>query len=188
MRVVNREKLASAVTVKQLKEQLRIEHTDEDELLVGIALAAERWVEDETETTIGTTLWTYEAADFPGVLEVGHPPVQGIKLSYRDTSGNWLYLVEDTTYYVERDLYGARAATLAGQAWPAVWGTGRCVRAEVLAGFEPGKAEAGIAAVVLFVAGYLYETREAGGGQSSEDEAQKAWRRAAAPFYRGLRR
>ena len=153
------------VTIGEAKAHLRLDITDDDELLSGYILAARSWVEGQTHRALAGQTWDY-SIDFAWPYKFGRQwielplsPVQSVtSITYIDSGG------------VERTLaagdYQAICRTNSsyivpayGKTFPAVRGQPAAITVRFVAGYAEAPSE--LKQAIMLLAGHFYENREA---------------------------
>jgi uncharacterized phiE125 gp8 family phage protein len=94
---------AEPVSLTDAKEQLRITHSDDDDYITALIVAAREWAEEFTKTSFITQTWTAEYPSWPvdRILDLPRPPLQSVTtLKYRDAD-DAQQTISDTQYQVE---------------------------------------------------------------------------------------
>jgi len=108
------------VTLDEVKDHLRIEHTDHDSQLLGLITASRDWVESYTNRALVQQTWKYYLQDCPSgdEFELPFPPLQSVtSIKYTDsddTETEW----SDTEYEVDTDSEPGRVILAYGYTWP----------------------------------------------------------------------
>lgn len=149
--------LDNVVSVAELKNFLRVEHTADDALIRHIRDAAVAYVEEYTNTAIGTATWTAYADRFvPLALPVG--PVSAItSISYLATNGGTYETLGTGYYFPDLDGKPARirfvdAPTLADDELSAV-------KIVFTGGFADTDVPAAIVHAIYMLTANMYEQR-----------------------------
>lgn len=154
------------VTLSDMKLHLRVDITDDDNLISVLISAARAYVENNLRRALITQTWNLTMGHWPFDNQFCYPlpPLQsGAAVSYFDSSGTE-WTLDPTTYRVDTASSPGRLVLGFGQRWPA---TTLRTSGAILAPFTCGYGADGttvpapiIAAIKLMV-GNLYENREA---------------------------
>ena len=147
---------AEPVTIAELKEQLRIDHSDEDALLGAKITAARRHVENLTGTAIAPATYEFFLDSFPlAEIELPRAPVISVStVSYIGADG-----IEVNATDYEVDTASPRGWIVPTAAWPTAMATINAVRVRFVAGYET--APESLREANLHLAAWWYENREA---------------------------
>lgn len=110
------------VSLAELKLHLRIDHSDEDELLKSILLTARETVENFTARALLTQTWDYCLNYWPDgdFIELPYGNLQSVtSVKYKDSDGTETTLTETTDYLVETNKeQKGRIVLPYGESWP----------------------------------------------------------------------
>lgn len=110
------------VSLAELKLHLRIDHSDEDELLKLILLTARESVENFTARALLTQTWDICLDSFPNgdFIELPYGNLQSVtSVKYKDSDGTETTLTETTDYLVETNKeQKGRIVLPYGESWP----------------------------------------------------------------------
>ena len=110
------------VSLAELKLHLRIDHSDEDELLKLILLTARESVENFTARALLSQTWDYCLNDWPDedFIELPYGNLQSVtSVKYKDCDGTETTLTETTDYLVETNKeQKGRIVLPYGVSWP----------------------------------------------------------------------
>ena len=126
------------VTLAEVKEHLRIDHSDHDTMLEGLIQASREHVEMTTgRALVGQT----RVASFPtwGVFALPGAPVQSVSaIRYTDTSGT-INTVPADNYVLLPDRTPAAVVRAHGAQWPgaAIYPDAYPIEVEYVCGYEP---------------------------------------------------
>lgn len=154
------------LTLLEAKAHLRVDHSDEDELIDGLIAAATAQIEGMGRALVNQT-WTVKIPEFPGSGSViGLPllPVQSISaITYYDTAGVSQTLAS-SVYALLTDHLGAYVSLQVGQSWPSAYAREDAATITFVAGYgADGSAVPGdIIQAILQMVGFWYERRDAG--------------------------
>lgn len=166
------------LTLDEAKLHLRVDYTEDDELIAGLIAAARAAAETETQRQLVTATWRYLADSFPGPSLVGvpygttysHPghaillpksPVQSVtQITYLDMQGVRQVLPAET-YTVPDDQDLTRITPVFGRIWPPCLPQIGCIQVDFVAGYG-GYADvpAAIKSWMKLLVGAMYENRE----------------------------
>ena len=162
------------VSVAEVRAHLRIDHTDEDELLAGYVRAATDWCENFLGRSLVTRTLRLTRPRFPGscgAIELPDGPVASVtEIGYRDLDGaDQVVPAED--YIAVLDAVVPWVEPVSGVSWPATELHPQAVRVTYVAGY--GDADAvprDIRQAILLLVGQFAEFREqvVGGAALSE--------------------
>lgn len=157
------------VTVSDLKDHLRVDFTDDDDLIEAILQAAIAAAEEYTGRSFIDQTWDYYLDAFPDEgkdIELPNPPlIEVTGLYYRDTAGDEQEY-SASNYLVDETGQKARIALAYGQSWPTIQERINAIRVRFRAGYlKPDSPDAAyvpfdIKAAIKLIAGTLYEHRE----------------------------
>jgi uncharacterized phiE125 gp8 family phage protein len=154
--------VGAAITTAQAKEHLRITHSDEDDYIEAITLAASEWCEDfQNKVYVAREVVDYLDSFPTEIRPVRSPLISVTSITYYDTDGN-LQTLANTVYDVGTFKEPGRISLKYNQSWPDT----RSIINAVIVTYQAGYvARANIPeeikhAVKLLV-GHLYENREA---------------------------
>lgn len=135
----------SALTVAEVKANLRITWSTEDALLQTYIDMAEAIIMEEIEVVYQETEFLLSLDEFPNEIQIEKHPVSSVdSITYTDLNGDSQSLVEDTDYYVDLNSFPVRiwsAVNLATASsntrfWPDVKQKPGCVQVAFTAGYE----------------------------------------------------
>lgn len=166
------------VTVAEVREHLRIDHTHEDRWLLAAIRTAREDVEGYTGRALMTqTLeWSLDGWPDEGWLRLPRPPLRSVvwvRWTAAVGGGVGTITPEGGTYLVDAVGSPGRIVLRPGAGWPdgeLAGANGVVVRYEAGYGGKAGDVPARIRHAVLMMVGHLYENREATlvGGQVVE--------------------
>lgn len=128
------------VTTAEIKEQLRIDHVDQDVFIDSLAKAAEEWVESALKRQLRTATWDLHLDCFPGLIEIRKCPVASItSVTYTDTDGDSQTLAASN---YSADLKGepARIEEAYNTTWPSTREIFNAVTIRFVAGYGAASA------------------------------------------------
>ena len=114
--------LAEAVSATDAKKHLRVEHSDEDSYISGLAQAAREHLEDTYNRTLVNTTWDYFRDSFPdghGTIDLPRPPLVSVtSVKYTTVTSTTAQTLAATSYIVDTNSEPGRIALKDGEAWP----------------------------------------------------------------------
>lgn len=155
------------VSLEQAKAHLRVDSSDEDDLIEGYLYSARDWAETFTRRALITQVWDLKLPDFGGdSMELPMPPLQSVSsISYVDTAGDSQTL--SSAYYTVRTPTGPHAPhgriTLNyGYTYPSTQGVPEAVTIRFTAGYGDDEADvpATIRTAIKQYVAELYKERE----------------------------
>lgn len=153
----------AAISVATLKQQVRVEHTDEDSLLSEILIAAFDHVD---RSGLGFALrsqtWDYQFDGWgTGGIRLPVWPVQSVAVTYLDTEGATQTLAADQ-YRLIPGGYPPLIVPARNVMWPAVLLGPAVVRGRVVCGHaDPIDMPRDFLRAILLLAAHWYDNREA---------------------------
>lgn len=108
------------VSLALAKSHLRVDGTDDDNLISGLIVAARRWCENYQNRTYMEQTWELWLDDFPAedYIEIPLPPLQSItSIKYYDTDDTEA-TVTATDYIVDATGFIGRVVLADGKSWP----------------------------------------------------------------------
>lgn len=146
------------VSVQQLKNQLRIEHSEEDELLKTYIVAAREYAESVTSNKVLKQQWQIAFDEFSDSMELPIRPLISVEsVQYVDTDGATQTL-DASIYSVDDFDFRAKINLAYGQDWPDTRAQSNAVLVNATFGNkQPPKR---IQQAILLMASHWYENRE----------------------------
>lgn len=150
------------VNIAELRDHLRLDHTDEDATLYRLIRAARQTCEDYCERAFVTQTWKLYLDTWPTEIECPRPPLIAVSsIAYVDTDGDSQTL-SSATYTVDTDSEPGRIYLAYNQSWPSIRSQDKAITVTYTAGYgttgqsvpEP------IRHAILLTAADLYELRE----------------------------
>lgn len=134
---VQTEKPATApVTIDEVMQAARIDGDEDRRQVEGLIDAATRYVEKKLWTQLVTAEWEMRLSRFPCENIELHPnPVQEAEVSYVNTSGQTVSLVEGTDYEVDTNCQPAVIRPTYNKSWPATRGHANDVTITLTCGY-----------------------------------------------------
>jgi uncharacterized phiE125 gp8 family phage protein len=170
---------AYPVSLQEMKDHLRVDGTDEDDLVTSLIAAGTGYAEAEARRAFVTQTWRLSLDAFPSPargcrsLESGQhglhdpiliplaPVIAVSSLTYVDTAGDtqtW----SSSNYTVDADAEPARVVPAYGVAWPATRDVPNAVKVTFTAGYGAASAVPdGVKVAIRMLAAHWYENREA---------------------------
>jgi len=153
----------AAVTTADMKEYLRVTHSNEDTLIASQVAAVTGKLEFWTDRSFTTQTWELLMDDFPSsdTIVLRKPPLQSItSIKYIDTAG-----AEQTfaaaNYEVDIKSKQGRIRLASGASWPSTKDVLNAVTIEFIAGYgQESKVPAQIKAAIKLKVGDFYENRQ----------------------------
>lgn len=156
------------VSLAEAKTQMRVDHSDEDDLFTEWIEAARELVEEDTSRQLVTATWLLHRDKFPRgnqPLRIAKPPVPSItSITYYDADGT-LQTFDSAKYRLDDTSAPARIVLVNGESWPVVESSRpKALTVEFVAGYGDATAVPRRAkqAIKLLV-GHWNEHREAVG-------------------------
>jgi uncharacterized phiE125 gp8 family phage protein len=166
------------VSVADVRDHLRIDHTDEDELLASYVRAATSWAEGVLGLSLMPRTLRQTRPCFGDRMELASGPVSAVSsIGYRDLDGadqvldpsGYLAILDEVVPYV---------CLAPGQSWPGTQVHPQAVTITYVAGHaSAGAISQDIRQAILLVVGQFYEFREpivAGAGLAKVPMAAEA--------------
>jgi uncharacterized phiE125 gp8 family phage protein len=157
------------VTLEDAKTHLRVDNTDEDDLIEGLIQTAREYCETFTGRAFITQTWYWKADRFPYFQKIylPRPPLVSITaVSYVDQNGTTQTWAPTTGYQLSQPA-GPKAGYASilpayGTSWPTTRYQLEAVTVEYVCGYgQPPAVPASIPAAMKLLIGHLYENREA---------------------------
>lgn len=114
------EPASEPISVSKLKEHLRVDISDDNDLIAGYLAAARDYVENTTWRSLVTQTWRLSLDGWPACGEVvlPRPPLQSVSsIVYYDSEGASNTLAS-SVYDVDTDSEPGRVVLAYGQSWP----------------------------------------------------------------------
>lgn len=156
---------AEVVSLDRAKAHLRVDHGDEDELIGGLARAAERHLsgpEGWLGRSIGLQTLTLRTIAFSLCARLPCGPVAEVtEVAYFDDVDGRVLVGADIYQLVDEGSVVARIELRAGRSWPFQFAPTTRVEISYVAGYPAGKAPDPLVQAMLLLIGHWYENREA---------------------------
>ena len=124
------------VSLADVKTRLKIDHNDEDSLLLAYIKAATKYAEETTWSTLVSATYVERWDCFPCVIVPKQCPLVSVTtLQYVDTAGTTQTLVAGTDYTVDAYQKPARIIPAFNKSWPATRGYANDVVLTYVAGY-----------------------------------------------------
>lgn len=156
--------IENIVSVQALKDNLRIRHSAQDQLLLEAIRDAYAFL-DGRDGWLGrailTQQWTLRLSEFADKIELPFPPLASVQtVKYRDTAGVLQTL--DSSVYVVVPAYVGYVTLAPEQQWPDIQCHPRAVEISFTAGYGAGAVvPRQIGRAIKFLASHLYENPSA---------------------------
>lgn len=176
------------LTLDDAKAHLRVDHSDEDELITGLIAAAEAHL-DGYGGTLGRALitqtWAVEFQAFRTRLDLPLAPLQSATIQYYDST-NTLQTLSSSIYAVLSDGLGPYVTLKYNQQWPQTYTRDDAVKVTWVAGYgaTAESVPAAIRSAILMLVAHLYDNRSAVNVGNSTTELPLAVTALLAPFRR----
>lgn len=146
------------VSVDDLKGQLRIDHNDEDALLIGYITAAREYAELVTGNLFLTQTWRIAFDEFADCMSLGKRPLQSVSsVTYIDTNGATQTL-SSAVYTVDDYDHIPKIYLNYGQSWPAIRAQKNAVLVNAVMGHKQPSER--IKQAIILICGAWYMARE----------------------------
>jgi len=184
---VLQEPTLEVITIDEVKDQLKIEDSEEDSLLLQYLAAATAHAEDYAGIYIRTRPIKFWFDDFPSVdLKLYASPITAItKVEYYDVAN---VLTEYTLGDVDFDKFTGKIRPVFGKSWPSVYERYNAVGVEATSGFTQATLPVPIKQAILMLTGHYFEHREATTIRSSETskELEFAFKALLDPYRKNV--
>lgn len=172
--------MAEPISLAQAKLHLRVDTSDEDDLIEGMIADARSWVEDYTGQTLVQAPHTEQINGFADLL-LTWPVISLTAVKYLDANGDQQTLEADL-YELNTARRPARLRLKGDARWPAV-GAARAIEVEMVAGYADADAIPGGMRRAMYVLLEGYYSRDA----KAISDAAAAAARSCGPNSRGWR-
>ncbi len=156
------------VSLDQAKQHLRVDHSDEDELIASLITSASRKLDGrdgELSRALISQTWALSLGRFPAEISLPLPPCQSVtSIAYVDENGVAQTL--DAANYTLVGAGGSGPASIVpswGNAWPSTRDVPEAVTVTFVAGYgdDPLDVPEPIRTAIKMIVAHLYEHREA---------------------------
>lgn len=155
---------AAPVSLTEAKAHLRVDHSDDDDLIELLIEAAVSELDGWTGIlgrAMVTQSWSQTFDGFCTRLRLPFPAATVASLTYIDTDGD-SQTVDAGDYVLRQDALGSFVETAHNVVWPSPRSQAASVTVTFTAGTSAADVPAALKAAVLLRVGDLYENREAG--------------------------
>ncbi len=154
--------IQSPVTLDEMKDHLRITHTDDDQYINALCLAATSWAEKFQNRTYVKRPRTMVLDKFPTVIRPKYPPLISVtSIVYIDTNGTSQTLAA-SEYRVDTVTEPGRITEAYEVTWPDIRDLTNAVTITYVAGYgTEAKVPDEVKHAIKLMVGHLYEHREA---------------------------
>jgi uncharacterized phiE125 gp8 family phage protein len=128
------------VTVEEMATHLRIEHTDDNDLLTGLIAAATDFIQSETGQTLATTEYELTLSAFPSGRDIRLPkfPLQEVDTIYFTDASGTQQALDPSIYTEDTASMPGRLVLNPGHSWPQTNGKANSVSICFTAGYSEG--------------------------------------------------
>lgn len=164
------------VSLGEAKNHLRVDISDDDDLITALITAAREYVEEASRRALITQTWRLSLPQFPAAVEIElpRPPLQSVtSVTYTDSDGSSSTFAS-SKYSVDTDSEPGRVRLVYGEDWPSdTLAETNPVQITYVAGYGDGSSDVPQRwrQAILLTVGHWYENREAvatGGGIPKE--------------------
>lgn len=162
----------TAVTLDEAKDHLRVDHNDEDSLILALIDAATGYAQEYQWSQLITSTWEMRLDRFPSQIELHPNPVVSVSsVQYVNTSGTTVALTVTTDYIVDVLRRPALVYPAFNVSWPSTRGFHNDVIVTFVAGYGSASAvPRNIKQAMLLLIGHWYRHRESTGCAEGEIE------------------
>lgn len=155
------EPTGTPVSLTQAKLHCRIDHSEEDDLLIGLIAAAVSMVEDYCGRALMEQTWRLTLDEFADRIVLPRGPVQSItQFTHLDSEGNTQAVASDL-YKLDLDADPQVVLLEPQQQWPGVGGYAVPISITYVAGYaEAENVPAAIRQAILMLVANWYSNRE----------------------------
>jgi uncharacterized phiE125 gp8 family phage protein len=151
------------LTLEEAKQHLRIDHANEDSLILALITAVRHRAENETNRLFITQDWKMTLGEFCyDVIELPRSPIQSIQsIQYVDTD-EAAQTLDYTLYELDNSTLPARVYPAYSETWPSTLMTPAAVSITFRAGYGdyPRDVPEDVRAAMKLMLGHYYENRE----------------------------
>lgn len=150
------------VSIAEARQHCRIDHTDEDDYIAGLIVAARSWCEDYCRRSFMTRTIEMKRPRFRSPMDLPRGPVQSVSsVQYQDSDDATQTLSADV-YELAADPVMARVVLRSSQSWPTTADVEHPVTITYVSGYGDLSADvpATIRQAIKMMVGQLYEYRE----------------------------
>ena len=150
------------ITTAEAKTELRVEHSEEDDLIDRKIKAARRMVEKITRRSLINTTFTLKLDAFPVEIRTPRSPLSSVtSITHIDCDGN-SQTVASSVYDVDTDTEPGRIFLKFDQSWPDTRTINNAVTVTFVAGFGSAASSVpeSLRSAVRLLAAHYYEQRE----------------------------
>ena len=153
--------IESPVTLDDMKEHLRVVHTDDDRYIQTLLLAATKWAEDFQNRIYVTRTMTDYLDNWETIIRPIYSPLVSVTtIKYYDTDGVQQTL-SNTLYRVDTNTEPGRITEAYDTSWPDIRLITNTIEIEYLTGYgTASKVPDDVKAAIKLIVGHLYEHRE----------------------------
>jgi uncharacterized phiE125 gp8 family phage protein len=153
--------IRSPVSLDEAKTHLRVTHTDDDQYINALLLAATKWAEDFQCRTYVSRTHTMYLDNWETIIRPTYSPLVSVTtIKYLDTDGNQKTL-SDTQYRVDTNTEPGRITEAYNCSWPDIRLVINTIEIEYEAGYGTVAAVPDdVKAAIKLIVGHFYEHRE----------------------------
>lgn len=150
----------NSVTLDDVKNHLRITHTDEDDYISALMDAAQEFCEDYTNRKYEAETWKLLLEKFPKEIELPFHPIASIThVKYYDTDNSQQELTVDTDYEVSLNSEPAVIRPISN--WPGVYDKYEAIEVQFVCGTTaPAICPMTFRQAMLILISDMYQKRE----------------------------
>ena len=123
------------LTLKQVKDRLRITSEQEDDIVLSMIREATKWCEHELNWRLCTQTWKYFLDCWPGdIIRMPYPPLVSVThIKYYDGDNAQQTLVLDTDYRIDTASFPARIEQIIS--WPTIYDKVNPIEIQFICGY-----------------------------------------------------
>jgi uncharacterized phiE125 gp8 family phage protein len=150
------------LTLAEAKAHLRVDATDENDLITALIVAAREYCEGYLHRKLITQAWDWTLCDFPACFQFPFLPVSAVtSIKYYDTA-NALQTLSSSYYQVDLNTTPARIHLAYGYAWPSTYERSDAVVVRFAVGYANAAAvPQSIKQAMYLLIGHWFRSREA---------------------------